>query len=152
MTFNLIGSIFLGLYIIGNVRLKKIEKFITSIPNTVIKKFMGTLVRKITEKMINKSPSVQINLKKFFDIVSEKKGKVNLYPNGDKEVVKFMVPYFIFVFLVASALWIAIFPFVVILFLVIKPLFYIQEKLGIKSFLGLVGILFLIAGFILQIL
>jgi len=152
LTFNLAGAIFLGLHIMGKERLKKIEEFIISIPKTLPDKILGIIIGKALEHRIKNSLYVQKILKKVTDKLSQKNTKPETVSRNNKEIARVLAPCIILGFLLTFMIWIAISPIVAFMYLVVKPLHCLQKNLKLESFLGLVGIMFLIAGFILQIL
>ena len=157
LVFNLVGSIFLGLHIFGFRRLMCWEGRIKKLP-TVIPAVISSLILKIVGFTVKKSVTTRPRqtMKELLELKhkSEKEGAVNLLsdiPNlRTKPFFYGIIKGFIWGGLISIPFWILLSPIILLLFIITKPFALVQEKARIETYFGLLGILFLIIGFILQ--
>ncbi len=146
LVFNLIGSIFLGLQILGEKRLLKLESYITDLP----KKISVLIIKIATSKfLLYKSKRSYKAQKLFKKLNKEVRKKGHSSENTAKE---FLFDYLLPGIFIGGVIWAAISPFIIFLFLAVKPLQFVQEKLKIESFFGLLGMMLLFLGFLFQFL
>lgn len=145
LTFNLIGSVLLGLHILGKKRLKKWEEIIKKVPHSigdhVMRKFMGGFL----EHKVKHSPYAQRLMKSISN-------KLHGSSEDDTEIKEFLYHYILPGLFISGMVFMGLSPIFLFFYLIVKPLYYLQEKLKIESFLGLLGILFLFFGYLLRIL
>jgi hypothetical protein len=146
LIFNLVGSILFGLHILGEKRLLKLERCITNFP----KKISVLIIEETTSKFLRYKAKHSSKAKIFFNNLNKE-----IYNKGhlsENIVKKLLFDYLARGFLISCVIWVAISPFIVFLYLAVKPLQFLQKQLKIESFFGLLGMLFLFLGFLLQFL
>jgi hypothetical protein len=158
LILNLIGSIFLGTHIIGLERLKSWEDKIKNLPKKVSEGIFIAGISIVTKTNLKRQSlkwpggpkkwglELKKNLQIGFDMPRDwPKVKRNqlLYP--------FLTAFYLGL-IAAAVLWIALLPLILSLLIVTRPFALIQKQLKLESFWGLIGILLLITGFILQII
>jgi hypothetical protein len=146
LIFNLTGSIFLGLHILGEKRLLKMEKFIINLPNTISILIIKTILSKFLRYKLKYSPKAQA----FFNNLTMEVHNTGHSSENKAKIVLFS--YIIPCFFISCVVWVTISPFMVFLYLAVKPLHFLQKQLKIESFFGLLGMLFLFLGFLFQFL
>lgn len=160
LILNLIGSIFLGLHIMGIERLKQLEEKIKNLPENIgadiASEIIGPIVKAIFSYQSKRWPGGtkqwEMELKNKLEIGT----KITLPPDWKKLRENRMLYQFLITILISLpfilAIHLALTPITLLLSLIINPIAIIQEKFKLQSFLGLVGIALLIIGFILQII
>jgi len=159
LVFNLTGSLLLALYIVGKERLKSWEERIKNLHGIISEKMLSFIFctvsriiigwniacrRKATEKAI-------LEIKNHTD-------RNDLEEESREWSTKIVSPAlqrfarsFHIGAILSVGLWILFLPLMLPLFLTTRFVSWIQKKFRIKSFFGIIGIAFLIVGFILQI-
>jgi len=158
LILNLIGSIFLGLHIIGMERLKLLEEKIKNLPKKVSERIftvgLGSVLVAELKRQSKKWPGgpeqwgaeLVKHFKNGFSLPKDlPKVKRNLF------LYRFSIVFMLSI-LIAMTLWFATLPLILLLLILTRPFAFIQKALKLESFLGLIGILLLITGFILQII
>jgi len=157
LIFNLTGSIFLGLHIFGFKRLMSWEGRIKRLP-AIISAVVSNLIFKIVSFTVKKNIASRPKqaMKEILELKnkSEKEAKVNLLSDFSnlrtKPFLYGIIKGFIWGGIISIPFWILLSPIMLLLFIITKPFALVQEKARIETYFGLLGILFLIIGFILQ--
>lgn len=157
---NLIGSILLGLHIVGIERLKSWESKVKNLPNNISKGIffdvVGPVLKTSLQRQMMNWPGGPtqwaLDLKKH---LKAKKG-ISLPEDWLKLRRNFFLYQFVMALLISilvgAVLWFMLLPLMLPFLIFTKSIAILQKSLQLRSFFGLLGILLLIVGFILQII
>lgn len=158
LILNFTGSIFLGAHIIGIERLKRGEKFFKKLPDKIVNVpifgvfnvFFRTIIKTETKKF---HKIKKMETERFTELLGKRLEQV-FTAIKSRDLSKILKDPATFILFFGGIFWIGIllliFPLILVIALFVRLLGWLQKKTGIESIFGILGIIFLSIGFILQ--